>query len=268
MDTLLFIVSKVLYFILQPSSLCVLAIAAGLLVTRSATRPALGMRLLSAGLAALLIAGLSPLANLVLLPLESRFPRPSLEDMGPVRGMIILGGFEDMTAERGAGLGLNEAAERITEAARLARLLTSTRIVFTGGAAGVLRDDPAQGARVARWLGDIGIAPSRILVEERSRNTWENATETRQLLGAAASGRWLLVTSAGHMPRAMGVFRKAGFDVVAFPVDFRTAGWSAVLRGFDSLGAGLRRLDDGGREWIGLISYWLLGRTSALFPAP
>jgi uncharacterized SAM-binding protein YcdF (DUF218 family) len=268
MDTLLFIVSKILTFLLQPSSLCVLTIAAGLGLIGFARRPVVGVRLSLFGLAALLIAGLTPLANVVLLPLESRFPRPSLEDMGPVRGMIILGGFEDMTAERGAGLGLNEAAERVTEAARLARLMTGLRVVFTGGAAGLLRDDPAQGRQVARWLGDMGIAPARILLEERSRNTWENATETRRLLGPAASGRWLLVTSAAHMPRSIGVFRQAGFDVVAFPVDFRTAGWSAAVRGFDSLGAGLRRLDDGSREWIGLLSYWLLGRSSALFPGP
>lgn len=268
MDTALFVASKVLFFFSQPSSLCIGILFAGLLMAwwRPASRT--GLRVAAAGGAALLVGGLSPLANIVLTPLEYRFPRPSLEDVGPVRGLIILGGFEDGASHRAGELGLNEAAERMTEGARLARLITRTKVVFTGGVGTLLRNDVAQADQVGRWLIDMGIAPSRIVLEDRSRNTWENAVETRRVLGTDAEGRWLLVTSAHHMPRSIGVFRKAGFDVVAWPVDLRTSGWRDATRTFASVPDGLRRLDSGTKEWIGLVAYWLMGRTSALYPAP
>ena len=70
------------------------------------------------------------------------------------------------------------------------------------------------------------------------------------------------------MPRAIGVFRAAGFPVEAFPVDYRTRGAADLLRLFSTLGDGLRRTDTAAREWIGLLVYWITGRTSELFPAP
>ena len=80
--------------------------------------------------------------------------------------------------------------------------------------------------------------------------------------------RWLLVTSAWHMPRAVGVFRQAGFPVTAYPVDFRTGGRANVLRPFATLSEGLRRLDVAAKEWAGLVGYRLTGRTGELFPRP
>ena len=80
--------------------------------------------------------------------------------------------------------------------------------------------------------------------------------------------RWLLVTSAFHMPRSIGVFRQAGFTVEAFPVDWRTRGSEDVLRPFATMGDGLRRTDTAVREWVGLAVYWLSGKSSELFPRP
>lgn len=70
------------------------------------------------------------------------------------------------------------------------------------------------------------------------------------------------------MPRAMGVFRKAGFSVEPYPVDWRTRGEQDFLRPFPTMGDGLRRVDTAVREWVGLAVYWLTGHSSALFPAP
>ena len=80
--------------------------------------------------------------------------------------------------------------------------------------------------------------------------------------------RWLLVTSAWHMPRSMGSFRAAGFPVTAYPVDYRTRGGEDARRGFLHTSEGLRRLDLMVKEWLGLLAYRLSGRTDALFPAP
>jgi uncharacterized SAM-binding protein YcdF (DUF218 family) len=78
----------------------------------------------------------------------------------------------------------------------------------------------------------------------------------------------LLVTSAYHMPRAIGTFRRVGFAVEAYPVDYRTRGIEDLARPFPNLGEGLRRGDIAMREWVGLLMYRLAGRTNALFPAP
>ena len=89
---------------------------------------------------------------------------------------------------------------------------------------------------------------------------------SRELVKPKPGERWLLVTSGYHMPRAIGVFRKAGFSVEPYPVDWRTRGPEDALRPFPTLGDGLRRTDTAMREWVGLAIYWLTGRSSELFP--
>src|SRR6185436_17105876 len=113
-----------------------------------------------------------------------------------------------------------------------------------------------------------GLEASRITYERKSLNTEQNAVFAKAIALPKAGERWLLVTSAFHMPRAMGAFRAAGFDVVAYPVDFRTDGSSALTTPFAFVSQGLRMTDTATKEWIGLISYYLTGKTSALFPAP
>jgi uncharacterized SAM-binding protein YcdF (DUF218 family) len=122
---------------------------------------------------------------------------------------------------------------------------------------------------VARGLWEaLGIAPARITLEGKSRNTVENAVFSKEVVKPEPRERWLLVTSAYHMPRAIGIFRKAGFAVEPYPVDWRTPGWEDTLRPFPTVGDGLQRTDTAVREWVGLAIYWLTGRSSALFPGP
>jgi uncharacterized SAM-binding protein YcdF (DUF218 family) len=108
----------------------------------------------------------------------------------------------------------------------------------------------------------------RVIAEDRSRNTVENAEFSKALAKPQPGERWLLVTSAYHMPRAIGIFREAGFDVEPYPVDWRTSGSGDALRPFPTVGDGLRRTDTAVREWVGLLVYWLMGMSSELFPAP
>jgi uncharacterized SAM-binding protein YcdF (DUF218 family) len=70
------------------------------------------------------------------------------------------------------------------------------------------------------------------------------------------------------MPRAMGCFRKAGFSVVAYPVDFRMRGQQDLTQTFGFVSDGLKRLDMAAKEWAGLVAYRLAGHIDALFPAP
>lgn len=265
-----YVLSKIGFFLVQPSTLAMTLLAIGIVGSLLRPDPRRWHKLALAGLASLILFGFSPLANIIILPLEERFAKPDLARIGgDVAGIVVLGGFEEgwVSASRGE-LGLNEAAERLTEARRLASLLPRAKVVFTGGAGGLVLADRAAAAEVGDWLAAAGVSRDRIVLEDASRTTWENATLTRALLRPEPGQRYLLVTSAHHMPRAIGVFRRAGFDVVAYPVDFRTNGWGDALRPFESLGDGLRRLDRATKEWIGLVAYRLTGRSSALFPAP
>lgn len=270
MSTLAFAILNSIWFFTQPSSLLWLAVAAGLGLSPSRRFSRAGRRLAVVGTAALLVFGLSPIANWLVIPLEARFPVPAVA-AGETRfaGIIVLGGAEDGRISFARGqLALNEAGERITEGLRLAHRLPAARLVFTGGAGAVTREARPGGDAVAAFWADAGVAPARILVEGRSLTTYENAQFSRDLLHPQPGQRWLLVTSAAHMPRGMGLFRRAGFDVTAYPVDFRTKGPADALRPFGGIAHGLRRLDDGVREWSSLVAHRLLGRTDALLPAP
>ena len=184
-------------------------------------------------------------------------------------GAAIKGGAisPDVSSARDE-VALNEAAERLTVVAELARRYPDARIVFSGGSGALIYDEGAEAPLALRLLESLGIPRARITLEDRSRNTVENAVLSKAIAQPKPGERWLLVTSAHHLPRAVGVFRKAGFPVEAYPVDWRTRGAEDALRPFASVGDGLRRSDTAVREWVGLAVYWLTGRSSELFPAP
>jgi uncharacterized SAM-binding protein YcdF (DUF218 family) len=265
-----FTLAKILALLAQPSTLMALALIAGLMLMRWPKRERLGRRLAWGAVIYLVVAGLFPLGNFLVLPLEQRFasvPRPA--DGDKIDGIIILGGFEDGWVSTGRGmLGVNEAAERLTEGLRLALKHPEAKVVFTGGVGGLLSKDVEATGPVSRFLQDAGVAADRIVVEGRSRNTYENALFTRDIVKPKPGESWYLVTSAYHMPRAIGLFRKAGFDVTAYSVDYRTRGPEDLTRMFERLPAGHMRVDLGANEWIGLVAYRLLGRIDDVFPAP
>lgn len=247
--------------LVQPSMVCLAMVGAGLL---------LGRRTLAvAGFALLLVLGFSPLSYVLLRPLEDRFPRPRLDQVGDISGIIILGGFEDTYGTKMRGvLTLGEAAERLTEGVLLAHRLPRARVIFSGGSATILDASPSAAAAVADFIVGTGIAADRVILESASRNTRENATMTHDIIQPKPGERWLLVTSAFHMPRAMGVFREAGFQVVAWPVDYRTTGNGDATRTTGSLGEGTYHVDISTKELIGLVVYRLRGWTDAYWPAP
>lgn len=266
-----FTLSKVLSFLLRPSSLIWLGLLGGLVMRERMPRwRRLSLEMTIGALVALFVAGLTPLSNVLILPLEDRFPVMTPQSVPtPVSGLIVLGGAEDgwVSAGRG-GLALNEAAERITETARLALAHPQAKVVITGGVAKLMGEDAEGSNAVAALLRDLGIAQERLIVETRSRDTYENATLTLPLTGAKPGETWLLVTSAYHMPRAIGIFRKAGLNVHAYPVDFRLRGAEDLKRWFWTIPDGLKRFDLAVTEWAGLAAYRLSGRTSELLPAP
>ena len=262
-----FALSKILWFFAEPlDALLVLALL-GALASAGRFRRA-GRRLAIGAIALLLALGVLPAGALLIEPLEDRFPPPPA-DMAPPHGILVLGGAIDpaLGAARGQPI-LVDGAARLTEAATLARRFPGARIVYSGGNGSLMRDDPPEAADAGRLLRTLGVDSARLTLEDRSRNTEENAQFTRDLVHPAPGQVWLLVTSAFHMPRAIGLFRRAGFDVVADPVDYRSYGGLRDLRLRSDASRGLALFDLALHEWIGLLAYRLSGKIDALFPAP
>ena len=216
----------------------------------------------------LLIVGIAPVGTALLLPLENRFP-PWDSSRGVPTGIIVLGGVinREISMQRGE-ISLDEAAERLVAAVELYQRYPTVRVVLSGGNSDVLFFGPSESELAGIFLERFGIPRDRIEIETSSRNTMENAVNTTRLVMPKPGERWLLITSASHMPRAIGLFRKAGFPLEAYPVDWQTGGWGDLAKQWFQFLGGLGDLDLAIHEWVGLIFDRLSGRTSTLFPRP
>jgi uncharacterized SAM-binding protein YcdF (DUF218 family) len=147
------------------------------------------------------------------------------------------------------------------EAVRLAQQYPDLPVIFSGGNGDIFssskQEPEAQLAQ--RFFEGFNITPPRLRLENRSRNTLENAAFTAELMQPRLDQHWALVTSAFHMPRARALFETQGFHVIPRPGDFRTSGPQDLWRIFDKPSDGLRRLDMAAKEWVGLLVSWLRG---------
>jgi uncharacterized SAM-binding protein YcdF (DUF218 family) len=262
-----FLVSKLTEFLFVPSNVIGILAGAGLLAFLLRRRRTASALLVTA-LLLLLIVGWTPVGLAALTVLENRFPQPTIA--GNVTGVIMLGGAVDthITNDRGT-LALNEAGERLTAVADLSRRFPAARIFLSGGGSHIGDFGSLSESQVAKEvLIALGIPDSRIEIEEASRNTCENGTESYRAIAPKPGDTWLLVTSASQMPRAVACFRAAGFPVVPFPVDFRTRGGADLRQPPASIALGLDAADLAAHEWIGLLTYKTVGLTKEWFPGP
>jgi uncharacterized SAM-binding protein YcdF (DUF218 family) len=265
MQDVLFIASKLFWTLLKPNTLALVLALIGLALVWRRHRFGRWPLLLGLGWYAAVFA--LPVSALLVLPLESRFPRPAAPP-GPVAGIIVLGGAVEQALTEAHGIpALNGAAERMTEAVALALRHPEARLVFTGGSAALLPGGPTEADTARRLFADLGLPPERLVFENESRNTHENAVLTHRLIRPAPGETWLLVTSASHMPRAMGCFRAVGWAVTPWPVNY-TTGRDPALWWHWPFPTRLNQAEAALREWVGLVAYRLMKRTDALFPAP
>ncbi|MGH6919499.1 MAG: YdcF family protein [Geminicoccaceae bacterium] len=267
----MFVFSKLAWVLVQPSNLLLLLLilaTAGLLLgyRRFATWLLCGVT------AALVVVTVLPVGTWLLLPIENRFAPPALPEQ--IDGVIMLGGAveHDISALRGQ-IALNEAAERVTALVELARRYPGARLVVSGGIGGLVGGPGHPARALEAFYRQQGLDVARIEFEKDSRNTHENAALAKELVRPGPDECWLLVTSAHHMPRSIGVFRQAGWPVIAYPVDYRSSGTADLRRALGRLAEPnvaerLIELDLAIKSWLGLVAYRLLGRTSVLFPAP
>jgi uncharacterized SAM-binding protein YcdF (DUF218 family) len=266
--TMFFPLSKLIFFVLTPSNFLILLGLLGCLLLFTEAGRGIGRVLTVASFVGLLFGGLSPLSAWTLAPLENRFPN-FIDDGTPVTGIVVLGGTVEADTSIGRDqITVNEAGERAIALADLARRYPQARLVFSGGAGSTREDAVSEAEIVSRYADTLGVPRNRLILEQQSRNTHENAVFSARMVQPKPGERWLLVTSAWHMPRSMGCFRKAGFDVTAYPVDYRTNWPRDAYRLASFASTGLGELDIGVKEWIGMIAYRLTGYTDAVMPAP
>ena len=261
-----FILSKLYEAFLSPLPLLLFLSLAGSLLSVGRTAR-LGRGLAIGSTLFLIVIALTPVGRALIAPLEDRFAAPPADAPAPY-GIIVLGGAIKGPQSEARGQAVFDEGERVVEAAVLSRRYPDARIVFTGGngSLGGGRNPEAQEAK--KLLVALGVDPARVTLEENSRNTDENARFTAALVHPQPGQRWFLVTSGYHMPRSMGLFEKAGFDVVAYPVAFRTLGPGHPLSGTLDAGENLKTFATAAKEWIGLAVYRATGRIDSLFPGP
>ena len=260
-----FLAGKVAWIVLKPSNLLALLFALGLLLRVIGGRRT-GRIPMGAALTIVLACAVLPVGAWLLSPLENRFAVPAFPEH--VDGIIVLGGAIEpgISIDRKA-LSLNGNAERLVAFAALSRRYPAAKLVFTGGSGNPFRPGLREGDWVGEFLDAAGIARERVTVERGSRNTFENARLSKAIVQPKPGEIWLLVTSARHMPRSVGVFRKEGWAVLPYPADYLTRRAVGLGLGFN-LAGGLTALDEAGYEWFGLAYYRLSGRIDAWLPGP
>lgn len=259
-----YFLSKIFWLMFHPISIIVVLLIAALILLllnyKAASIVIIGLTIVS-----IVIAAYSNIGSYILRPLEERFVAPAVMP-DKVDGIIVLGGFMiNNISEQRQIVELNSAADRIVEGVRLANLYPDAKFVISGEG-GIYADGEQR--PVIKLLEAIGFNPARAVLESKSRNTIENALMSKALVDIKPDENWLLVTSAYHMPRSIGIFRKAGINAIAVPVDYKTLPAGGFHVSGSSPDDTVSRLSAGMREWAGLVAYYMTGKTDALFPKP
>jgi uncharacterized SAM-binding protein YcdF (DUF218 family) len=255
----MFLLSKILALITQPLVWVFVVLVLSLLCAKR--RPRTSRTLVALALLGMLLTAWKPLPEALLRALESRYaemaPNTKLDGYA---GMVVLGGATESGRTQMAHVQpmLNEAAERMTGTVAVLRANPQLRVVFTGGEGMLMGVGQTEAERAKMFFDSLGVSAQQVQYESASRNTYENAVLTAQLPGVDPTQRWLLVTSAWHMPRSMATFKKAGWNVTAYPVDFRTGDSSDWLD--FSMAGGALDWQLALHELVGLLAYQLTGR--------
>ena len=267
--SMFFAVSKVFWFFANPGNLFLLTLISGVLL-RLFPNPKLkktGAILVLVAAAFSLIIAVVPWGNVIGLPLEDRFP---IVEKLPIHvdGIVVAGGvvMPTLSAARGQ-IQVGGGVERVLALGVLAKRYPDAKIVYSAGSGDLFRQQLKEADYIEPVLTDLGVRSGRLLIENQSRNTHENAVFSRKLVSPAKDETWVLITSAFHMPRTVGTFRKAGWsNIVPYPVDYHLSQDETGLR--FAFSSNLSTLNTYLREWIGLLAYRIMGKTDSLFPAP
>ena len=257
MDSLFYWFSKLIWLLTSPDSLLLIWFVVGFFLLWLG-KDVWAKRVLGVLLGLMLMGALFPIGEWLLYPLETKYPHnPQLED---VDGIIVLSGSEDHVLTKSWNqVTVGSATERNLAFMMLARQHPEAKLVFTGGVGSMLQQDYKEADVAKRLFEEQGMDVSQVIFERESRNTWENALLSKELVRPEPGTNWVLITTAWHMPRSMGVFCKVGWEVTPYPVDFQTHP-DNLLRLSWGFTNNLSTLVTAFKEWIGLMAYRFTGR--------
>ena len=260
-----FILSKTIGLLLEPLIIPYLFLAIGIIARWRQWRWTMRLSLTTA-IALPLVYGILPVSSLPLQFLEGRIPRGEINEKH-IDGIIVLGGFtgNGVVAESHNQYGLNGSAERFTAAMALAQRLPKTPILFSGFSDELIQSGWRESDNIRDLINQLGGLNTTVLYEENSRNTYENAVNSRQVFAAEPGTNWILITSANHMPRAVGSFAAAGWSgIIPYPVDYQSPKTGYINSW--NIGKGVEIMRRSLHEYAGLLIYYLTGRSTALLP--
>ncbi|MCW8887708.1 MAG: YdcF family protein [Gammaproteobacteria bacterium] len=257
MDSLFFWISKLAWLFVAPDNVLLLMLTLGVILLWFG-KLKWSKIVLSVVLLLMLFIALFPVGEWLLYPLESKYSRPELPKR--IDGIIVLSGAENTKLSRSWGtIELNSAAERDISFIALSRRYPQAKLVFTGGS-GSMIDQSTKGADIAKMLFlQQGLNIDQIIFERDSRNSYENVIFSHKLVQPHPDEKWLLITTAWHMPRSRGIFCKSHWDVIPYPVDYRTQRDNLFRVELD-FSENLKLLVTGVKEWLGIVAYSLSGK--------
>lgn len=259
-----FSAAKLFWVIADPLNLTLIILTLAVIMMWTPWRR-LGVWLASLVTAGLLAVAILPLGAWALAPLSDKYPTHAIVQ-DPVDGIVLLSGAAvdlGISAKMGHPIP-GKAADRLVEFMRLARAYPAARLLICGGNTGPGARPRREGPAIADYLVSRGLSRDRMMVEGQSRDTYENAVHGKALARPAPGQRWLLVTSAWHMPRAMATFQSQGWPIKAAP----PTSPGITFRPRFNLRRGLNHFKVALHEYIGLVAYRLNGRIKSLWPAP
>ena len=264
MDTIFFYLSKIIWAFISPDNLLLILILATLTLLflkkyKTATK------LLTFISIILIIIAFLPVGKWMLYPLETRFQtNPALPEK--VDGIIVLSGAEAASLSSVWNqVELGGAVERSLYFLSLAKKYPKAKLVFIGGSGSLLEQNLKEADVAKKLYQQQGFDTNRIIFERKSRNTFESAINGTKLIRPVKNEKWLLITTAWHMPRSASVFCKAGWPVIPFPVDHSVNKDNLFAIEFN-LSANLQALKKAIKEWVGLLAYYVTGKTTAIYP--
>ncbi|MCE5240559.1 YdcF family protein [bacterium] len=253
-----FVLSKLLGYLIFPLTLALLGLVVFWL--RSRRRPKPAWRLFWAAVVVLWFCSCPWGTDVLLLPLERPFtnaPEPATADV-----IIVLGGALDLVRSEPGRLEYGPSSDRFMYAVLLARRLPQAKIIFSGGTASLVDHAKTEASLLKGEAIRLGIEPERIYVDDASRNTRENAIESKRILEQIGGQSVVVITTAFHMRRSLGCLRKVGMEATPYAVDFRNHRGGANLFGWVPQADQLVDSTAAIREYVGLVMYRLKGWAS------
>lgn len=263
-SSMFFLLSKLFWVLIQPlNAFCILG-GMGFLVRFRWDLA--GQRMMNAALIGILVTGLLPVGPLLLTYLETRYPA-SIEMPEKIDGIVLLGGaFEAHTAKATGQISANDNIERAFCFVDLAKKHPEAKLVFSGGAGDLVHPDAMEADVAKRFFALAGLGDRTIVYEEKSRNTYENVLYSMEALDPKNTQNWVVTTSAYHMPRTMGIFKKFGWRITPYQCDMRTDGTYDVFRTLPNITGNFQSLNIAMKEIVGAAVYYVTDKSAFILP--